>query len=246
MNVILLIANLSFINVKMTQYNSLNVKLSNSQIIKFKSAMKNENEVVLRLSSNMIRDNETNFPHKLLLTNRQVSNLRKAFANHLSADIKLSKTQLSKMIQSGRFLGRLLGPLLKTGLPLIKNVIKPLAKSVLIPLGLTAAASAADAGIHKKIIGSGNTTLIISNDEINITKIIKYLEDSDLLLKGVTETVQNEVKKQKGGFLSALLGTLGASLLGNLLIGKGVYRAGKGKGIVRAGYGNHNNNKIDF
>ena len=98
----------------------------------------------------MVGDNETNFPHKLLLTNRQVTNLRKAFANYLSTDIKLSKTQLSKMIQSGGFLGRLLGPLLKTGLPLIKNVIKPLAKSVLIPLGLTAAVSAADAGIHKK------------------------------------------------------------------------------------------------
>ena len=77
-------------------------------------------------------------------------NLRKAFANYLSTDIKLSKTQLSKMMQSGGFLGRLLGPLLKTGLPLIKNVIKPLAKSVLIPLRLTAAVSAADAGIHKK------------------------------------------------------------------------------------------------
>ena len=111
--------------------------------------IKNETEVVLRLSSNMIGDNETNFPHKLLLTNRQVSNLRKAFSNHLSADIKLSKTQLPKMIQSGGFLGRF-GPLLKTGLPLIKNVIKPLAKSALIPLGVTAAASAADAGIHKK------------------------------------------------------------------------------------------------
>ena len=98
----------------------------------------------------MIGDNETNFPHKLLLTNRKVSNLGKAFANHLSADIKLSKTQLSKMIQSGRFLGRLLGPLLKTGLPLIKYVIKPLAKSVLIPLALIAAASAVDAGIHTK------------------------------------------------------------------------------------------------
>ena len=98
----------------------------------------------------MIGDNETNFPHKFLLTNRQVSNLRKAFANYLSADIKLSKTQLSKMIQSGGFLGRLLGPLLKTGFPLIKNVIKPLAKSTLIPLGLTTAPSAADAGIHKK------------------------------------------------------------------------------------------------
>ena len=90
-----------------------------------------------------------NFPHKLLLTNRQIANLRKAFAKYLSADIKLSKTQLSKMIQSRGFLGRLLDPLLKTGLPLIKNVIKPLAKSVLIPLGLTAAASPADAGIHE-------------------------------------------------------------------------------------------------
>ena len=103
----------------------------------------------MRLSSNVIGDNETNFPHKLLLTNRQVANLRKAFANHLSKESKLSKTQLSKMIQSGEFLVRLLGPLLRTGLPLIKNVIKPLAKSVLIPLGLTAAASEADAGIHK-------------------------------------------------------------------------------------------------
>ena len=134
----------------MTQYNSLNVKLSNSQLNKFKSAIKNETEVVWRLSSNMIGDNEANFPHQLLLTNRQVANLCKAFANHLSTDIKLSKAQLSKMIKSGRFLGRLLGTLLKAGLPLITNVIRPLAKSVLIPLGLTATASAADAGIHKK------------------------------------------------------------------------------------------------
>ena len=99
----------------------------------------------------MISDNETNFPYKLLLTNRQVASLRKGFANHLSKESKLSKTQLSKMIQSREFLVRLLGPLLRTGLPLIKNGIKRLAKSVLIPLGLTAAASAADAGIHKKI-----------------------------------------------------------------------------------------------
>ena len=97
----------------MTQYNSLNAKLSNSQLDKFKSAIKNETEVVLKLSSNMIGDNETNFPHKLLLTNRQVSNLRKTFANNSSIDIKLSKTQLSKMIQLGGFLSRLLGPLLK-------------------------------------------------------------------------------------------------------------------------------------
>ena len=237
----------------MTQYNSLNVKLSNSQLNKFKSAIKNANEVVLRLPSNMIGDNETSFHRKLLLTNRQVSNLRKTFANHFSADIKLSKTQLSEMIQLGGFVDRLLGPLLKAGLPLIKNVIKPLAKSVLISLGLTAAASAADAGIHKKILGSGhnNTTLIISNDEINIIKIVKSLEDSCLLLKGIPETVQNEVKEQKGGFLTILLCTLGASLLGNLLTGRGVYRADKG--VLRDGYGRplssssqYNNSKIDF
>ena len=121
---------------------------------------------------------------------------------------------------------------------MIKNVITPLAKSVLIPLGLTAAASAADAGIHKKILGSGNTTtLIMSNKDMDeLIKIVKSLVDSGLLLKGVTESVQNEVKEQKGGFLSMLLGgTLGVSLLGNLSTGKGIHRAGKGKGIHRAG-----------
>ena len=149
------------------------------------------------------------------------------------------------MIQSGGLLGKLLGPLLKTGLPVIKNVIKPLAKSILIPLELTAAASAAHAGIHKKILGSGNnTTLIISNNDMeHLIKIVKPLEDSGLLLKGVTETVQNDVKKQKGGFLSMLLGTLGASLLANLLTRKWINRAGEG--TVRARYGNKNN-KTDF
>ena len=229
----------------MTQYNSLNVKLSNSQLNKLKSAIKNETEVVLRLSPKTIGDNETSFPHELLLTNREVSNLRKAFANNSSTNITLSKSQLSKMIQSGEFLGRLLGPLLKTGLPLIKNVIKPLAKSVLIPLGLTAAASAADAGIHKKILGSGHpssTTLIISNDEMkDIIKIVKSLEDSSLLPEGVSETIQNEANKQRGGFLLMLLGKSGASLLGNILAGKGINRAGEG--TVRAGYGNKKGQK---
>ena len=164
----------------MTQYNSLNVKLSNSQLNKFKPAIKNENEVVLRLSSNMIGDNETNFPHQLSFTYRQTSNLRKALANNSSIDTKLSKTQLSKNMQSGEFLGRLLGPLLKTGLPLTKNVIKPLAKGVLIPLGLIAAASAADAGIYKEILGSLNTTLIISN--IEIEDIIKIVRSFEILL----------------------------------------------------------------
>ena len=188
-------------------------------------------------------NDNTNFPRELFLTNRQVENIRKSFANHLSTDIKLSKTQLSKMMQSGGFLGRLLGPLLKTGLPLLKSVIKPLAKSVLIPLGLTAAASAADAGIHKKILGSGhnnNATLIISNDEMDdILKIVKSFEDSGVLLKGVSETIQHEAKEQRGGFLSMLLGNLGASLLGDILSkgvsGKRVIRVGEG--AIRAGYG---------
>ena len=193
-------------------------------------------------------DDNNNFPHELLLTNRQVTNLRKAFAKNASTDIMLSKTQLSKMIQSGGFLGKLLGPLLRTGLPLMKGVIKLLAKGVLVPLGLTAAASAADAGIHRRILGSGhnNTTLIISNDEMNnILEMVKSLEDSGVLLKGVSETIQNEAKEQRGGFLSMLLGTLGASLLGDLLTknlsGKGVIRGDEGviragEGVIRAGY----------
>ena len=106
-------------------------------------------------------------------------------------------------------------------------------------------------GYIKKILGSGNTPLILLNKDIeDLIKIVKSLEDSGLLLKGVMESVQNEVTEQKGGFLSMLLGILGASLLGNLLTGKGIYRAGKGKeinrareGIVRAGY---ENNKMDF
>ena len=238
----------------MTQYNSLNVKLSNSQLSKLKSAIKNENYVVLRISSNLVgnSNDNTNFPHELLLTNRQVENIGKAFANHLSTDIKLSKTQLSKMIQSGGFLGRLLGPLLKTGLPLIKSVIKPLAKSVLILLGLTAAASAADAGIHKKILGSGhnnNTTLIISNDGMDdILKIVKSLQDSGVLLKGVSETIQHEAKEQRGGFLSILLGTLRASLLGDVLSkglsGRGVIRPGEG--TITAGYGSKRSSLTKF
>ena len=120
------------------------------------------------------------FPHKLLLANTQVSRLRKASANNLSANIKRSKTQLHKLGQSGGFLGRLVEPLLKTRLPLIGNVLKPLAKRILIPLGL--AASATDADIHKNLFGSArhsdlasrNTTIIISNEEMDvIMKMIK-------------------------------------------------------------------------
>ena len=136
-------------------------------------------------------------PHELLLTTRQKKKLRNAFNNNMSTDIKLSKAQISKIIQSGGFLGSLLsklaGPLMKVAIPLAKNV--------LAPLGITAAASAINAGIQKKIHGSGTTTLLISNEEMNdIMKIVQALEDSDILLKGVTNAVKNETREQKGEF----------------------------------------------
>ena len=212
----------------MIQYNTFNVKSLNSQL-KLKSAIKNGTEVTLSLS-NIISDSndENNFPHKLLFTNTQASRLCKVFANNYSANKKLSTTQIHKIGQSEGFLGRLLGSLIKTRLPLIANILKPLAKSVLIPLGLTAAASLTDAAIHKKMFGSGFTKLIISNEEMeDIIKIVKSLKDSGLLIKGVSETIKNETEEQKG-FFSMLLGTSGASLLGKLLAGKGTIRAGEG------------------
>ena len=188
--------------------------------------------------------------HKLLLTIRQKTKLRNSFSSNMSTDLTVSKAEISKIIQPGGFLGSLYS---KLAGPLIKVAIS-LAKNVLAALGITAAASAIDAGIQKKIHGSGTTTLIISNEEMNdIMKIVQALEDSNILLKGVTKTIKNETKEQKGGFLSMLLGTLGTSLLGNILAGKGIARAGsgrrslnsstsygnkKGTGIVRVGYGN--------
>ena len=132
----------------MVEYSKVNVKLSDTQLKKLKTAVKNKRVTALRISLKMFNGNY--LPHQLLLTTRQKTKLRNSFNNNMSIDLKLSKAQIPKIIQSGGFLGRLLGQLLKTGLTLIKNVIKPLVKSVLIPLGLTAAASAADAGIHKK------------------------------------------------------------------------------------------------
>ena len=157
----------------------------------------------------------------------------------MSTDIKFSKAQLKKLIQSGGFLGSLLskiaGPLMKVAMPLAKNV--------LAPLGLTAAMSAIDGGIQKKMRGEG-VKLMIDNEDMNdIMKITNALEKSGILLSNVGKTIENKVKEQKGGFLSMLLGTLGASLLGNLLTGgKEIMRAGEvimraGKGIMRAGEG---------
>ena len=130
---------------------------------------------------------------------------------------------------------RFLAPLLKYGLPLLKSVIKEMGM-----LGLTAAASSTDAAVKKKIVGSGNhATLIISTDDMqNLLKIVKSIEDSGILLDGITETVKKEVKEQKCGFLSMLLSTLVASFLGNMLAGRGVIRVGEG--TARAGYGSKN------
>ena len=147
----------------MTQHNTLNVKLPSSQVNKLKSGIKNGTEITLKISSSAVGgcNAENNFLHKLLLTNTQVSKFRKGLAKNSSANIKLSKSQLYQIGQSGGFLGKILGPLLKTGLPLIGNVLKPLAKSTLIPFGLTAAASATDAAIIKCM----NLVLNINNFE---------------------------------------------------------------------------------
>ena len=146
----------------------------------------------------------------------------------MSTDIKLSKTQISKIIQSGRFLGSLLSKLAD---PLMKVAV-PIAKDLLALLGLTAAMSAIDGSIQKEIHGSGIAALINSNEEMSdIMKIIQALEDSNILLKGVTKIIKNETKEQQGGFLSMLLGNLGASILGNLLSGKEIARAGYGSSI---------------
>ena len=210
----------------MVEYSELNCKLTNVQLNKLKKAVKSNEGATLRLGIKNFNKDET--PHELLLTTRQNTKSRNAINNNLTTDIKLSKAQIKKLIQSGGFydklLSKLAGPLMKVALPLAKNV--------LAPLGLTAAMSAIDGGIQKKIHGS-EVKLIIEQEEMKDMKIIRALENSGILLKGVSKTIKNETKKQRVGFLSMLLGTLGASLLGNLLTGgKGIMRAGDG--IVRA------------
>ena len=208
----------------MVEYNTVNAKLLNSQLNKLKSAVKNKQGATLRMNARMF--NRNNLPYQLFLTQRQITKLRINIENNLQTDIKLSKAQISKIIQSGGSLVKLLGLLLKPGLPLLKSVIKPLGLS-----GLTAASPAIDAAAKKKIYGSGTTTLVISNEEMDdIMKIVQALEDSGILLKGVAKTIKNERKEQKGGLLSMLLGTLGASLLGDLLTKKL-----SGKRTVKAG-----------
>ena len=205
----------------MVEYSKVNVKLP--ELKKLKTAVKRKTGATLRMSLKILDGND--LPHELLLTARQKTKLINAFNNNMSTDLTLSKIQISKIIQSGGFLGSLLSKLAD---PLIKVAI-PLAKNSLAPLRITGAASAIDAGIQKKMHCSGTTTLIISNKEMNdIMKIVQALEDSNVLLKGVNKTIKNERKEQKRGFLSMLLSTLGASLLGNILVGKGIARAGSG------------------
>ena len=221
----------------MVKYNKINCKLTNVQLNKFKKSVKSNEGVTLRLGIKNFNKDE--LLHESLLTTRQNTKLRNAINNNLATDIKLSKAQIKKLIQSGGFLGKslskLAGPLMKVALPLTKNV--------LAPLGLTAAMSVIDGSIQKKTHGSGIKLIIEKEDMNDIMKIIEALENSGILLKGVSKMIENETKEQRGGFLSMLLGTLGARLLGNLLTGgKGIMRAGDGivhagDEIVRAGAG---------
>ena len=177
----------------MVEYSKVNVKLSDRQLKNLKTAVKNKTGTTLSLK--MLDRNDLS--HELLLTTRQKVKPRNALNNNMSTDIKLSKAQVSKIIQSGGFLGSLLSKLAE----LLTKVAVPLAKYILAPLGIKAAASASDAGIQKKIHSSGAATLIISNKERNdIMKIIQDLEDSNILLKGVTKTIKNETKEKKGEF----------------------------------------------
>ena len=173
----------------MVEYSKVNGKVTNTQLKKPKTAVKNKIETTLRMSLKMFDGN--NLPHELLLTTRQKAKLRNVFNNNMSTDLKLFRAQISKILQSSGFLGSLLsklaGPLMKVAIPLVKDV--------LAPLGITAAASVIDAGIQKKIHGSGTATLIISNEEMNgIMKIAQALEDSNILLKGFTKAIKNETK----------------------------------------------------
>ena len=153
----------------MAEYSNVNVKLSDSQLNKLKTAVKNKTRTTLRMNIKMFNGNT--LPHELLLTARQKAKFRNAFKNYMSTDIKLSKVQIFKTFQSGGFLGSLLS---KLAGPLMKVVV-PLAKNILAPLGITVA------GVQKKLHGSGTTTLIISNEVMdNISKIVQALEDSNI------------------------------------------------------------------
>ena len=221
----------------MVEYNNIDCKLTNVQVNKLKKAVKDGSELVLRLGIKNF--NKDDLPHELFLTTKQRTKLRNAINNNMSTDIKFSKAQLKKLIESGGFLGNLLSKLAG----LLMKVAMPLAKNVLAPLDLTAAMSAIDGGMQKKMRGDGIKLMIEDEDMNDMMKIIEALEKLGIILNGVGKTIENEVKEKKGGFLSMLLGTLGASLLGYLLTGgKGILRTSEGimragESIMRAGQG---------
>ena len=172
--------------------------------------------------------NEVNFLHKSVLTNGKIPSLCKTFTYNLSANMKLSTTHFSKKIHVGEFPGINIGTLMKAGLPLIKNIIKPLAKSLPVPLRLTAAAPPPDASFLQIILVSRTTPLTISNKEKeDIKKIIRYFEEFDLLIHYVSKRIKNETSEEKGGFLGTLLCRLDTSLLVTMLTRKGVIKTGE-------------------
>ena len=221
----------------MVEYNKIDLNLTDSQLKKLKNAIKNKNGTTTRLGNENFNKNE--LIHESHLTERQIKKLIGKIENNMSTDIKLSKAQINKIIKEGGNLGRLL-------MNFLPRLIKPaisIRKNILAPLGLSAAMPATDAAFQKNMYRSENKTLIISNNDLNdLIKIATALEEHDIFLKGTGRAITNNAKKQEGGFLSMLLGALGASLLGNLLTGKGMYRTGKG--LYRTGQGLKKKNSI--
>ena len=197
--------------------------MTDTQLKKLKTSVKNKTEATLRMSLKMFNGNY--LPHELLLAAIQKTKLRTAFNNNMSTDLKLSRVQFSKIVQSGGFLVSLLSKLGGRKLEGSNSFSKKCFGSI----RNNSSCFSNWCRNLKKMHRSGKTTLIILNEEMNdIMKIVQALENSNILRKGVTKTIKNETKEQKGGFLSMLLGTLGASLLGNLLTENGIVRAGSG------------------
>ena len=197
----------------MVEYSKANLKLSNTQLKKLKNAFKYKTRTTLRMILKMLDVND--LPHELLLTARQKTSQINAFNNNMSTDLKLTKAQISKILQAGGFLGSLISkladPLMKVAVPFAKIIQGHQEQQLLQQLMQE----------FKNIYGSGTTNLIISKKEMNdIIKIVEALGDFNILLKGVTKTIKNKTNEQKGEFLSMLLGSLRASLLRNMLVGK--------------------------
>ena len=175
----------------MVEYERVNLKLSNQQIKKLKEAVKSNNGTTLRIGNKNF--NKTDLLHEFFLTQTQIYKLREKVDNSMSTDIKLSKAQINKLIKSGGALGSILARFLPK---LIKPALS-LGKNILVPLGLSAAMSATDAAIQKKIYGSRTKTVEFSNKDLDdMTKIVKALEDSDVLMKGVMKTLKNDIKRR--------------------------------------------------